>query len=461
MNFWERLGHSLTLGYFDNRVRSNPTTVRGITIDDPSGDNNKFTEVDERGTLEKYDRMRKRDSQLRALTRNTKLPIRSGNYMIEAEDEEVAEFCKRQVGLSAVQNNIDWDQLLIDVLSYMDFGFYVAETQKALIDNKYIELVGIHLRPAETITEFYLKDGKVTGVEQDSVEGVVPITDNIFHIAFESEGNNPKGQSLLEACVTDYDAKQNYIRYSQLNAKRFAVGVPVINHPREANVEEKNSYVTTLRNYAEGKNVGMILPDDVTMSVIALQGGERFDVLPLLRYHDQAMSKAYLSQVIELGSTETGSRAVGDDFTKAFYYGLTSLADQICKKITDDLLTPLVVENFGKDIQARLVCDNLVPQNDSQSLEWVLKYITEGVIMPDEAQREHILEWLKLPQGEGDMPDMPLEEKTRLEMEAKEQNLENQRQQMRESRNGNNGGGGNNSGGGNNNNSNRNSFNVV
>ena len=186
MNFWERLGHSLTLGYFDDRAKTNPSMVQGVTIDDPSGDKNKYTEVEERETLEKYNRMRKRDSQLRALTRNTKLPIRSGTYMIEAEDEEVAEFCKRQVGLSAVQNNMDWDQLLIDILSYMDFGFYVGEYQKALIDNKYIELVGLFLRPAETITEFYLEDGKVTGVEQDSVNGVVSIRENIFHIAFES-----------------------------------------------------------------------------------------------------------------------------------------------------------------------------------------------------------------------------------------------------------------------------------
>ena len=453
MNFWERLGHSLTLGYFDNRAKTNPSMVRGVTIDDPSGDKNKFTEIEERETLEKYDRMRRKDSQLRALTRNVKLPILSGQYMIEAEDDELSEFCKRQLGLSAVQNNINWQSFLRDILSYMDFGFTVFEMQKAIVDDKYIELCGIYLRPAITITEFYLKDNVVTGVEQDSVEGTVPIRDNIFHIAFESEGDSPKGQSLLEACVTDYDAKHNYIRYSQLNAKRFAVGVPIINHPRDATVEEKNSYVNTLKNYADGKNVGMILPEDVIMNVIALQGGERFDVLPLLRYHDQAMSKAYLSQVIELGSTETGSRAVGDDFVKAFYYGLTSLADQICQKITDDILTPLVVKNFGKNKQARLIVDELVPQDDSQSLEWVLKYITEGVIMPDEAQRQHILEWLKLPQGEEDMGPMPIEEQNRLDMETKEQNLEIQRQQAQQDR----------QGGGNNNNrqGNRNSLTVV
>ena len=74
--------------------------------------------------------------------------------------------------------------------------------------------------------------------------------------------------------------------------------------------------------------------------------------------------------------------------------------------------------------------------------------------MPDEAQRQHILEWLEVATAvRVSMEPMPLEEKNRLDMETKEQNLEiPEATGMREGGTGGtggNGGGNNNRGGGN------------
>ena len=68
MNWWDQ-----TKGYmanlFANRTVSGETQVIGVTIDDPAGDEDRFTEVDEEQRLIKYDQMRSLDSELVAIIR--------------------------------------------------------------------------------------------------------------------------------------------------------------------------------------------------------------------------------------------------------------------------------------------------------------------------------------------------------------------------------------------------------
>ena len=129
---------AITLGFFDRRQVTEESRIVGVLLDDPSGRDDLFTDLPNEDVLQKYDKMRREDSELRALIRNVKLPIRSANYIVECEDEDVREFCARQIGIAKEDNNIDFQQFLIDALTYLDFGFVAFEYQSAIVDNRFL-----------------------------------------------------------------------------------------------------------------------------------------------------------------------------------------------------------------------------------------------------------------------------------------------------------------------------------
>ena len=203
--------HTWTLGLFDTRTVQQETPQQGVLIDDEQGNENVYTELLTPEVVAKFDQMRRTDSELRALLRNIKLPIQAATFLIECEDEEVQAFCERQIGLSNEQNNINFQQVLRDALTYIDFGFYVSELGYALVDNRHIELTHMQLRPAKSIEKFLLEDGEVVGVvQQTTTKGEVTIPDRIFHLAFESEGNVPRGQASLNHVLRTTTARTTF-----------------------------------------------------------------------------------------------------------------------------------------------------------------------------------------------------------------------------------------------------------
>ena len=373
----------------------------GVTIDDPLGNERVYTELSDPAVYQKYDEMRRVDSELKAVIQNAKLPIRSAVYQVVTEREEVRMFCERQIGLAESGNNISFDNLLIDMLSYMDFGFYVAEVTTKRVDDMGLELSGVHIRPAESIRELYFdEDNNVNGFQQVVNKGWIEVRENVIHMAYSAEGNDPKGRSLLEACVADYDSKQEFLRYARASARRFAVGVPTLFFPPSTPDAQVEAYKQALKDYAKGEVASMVLPGDTNFAVAGLEGADRFPTLEYVRYHNQQMAKAYLSQVLELGTTETGSRAVGNSFLTSFYNAEKAIAGQIAEVITNKILTPLVNYNFGEGEVVRLVPQNILPEDDAQMLTLIKDFVAAGIITLDDAQRMHVMELLELPQGE-------------------------------------------------------------
>ena len=273
-----------------------------------------------------------------------------------------------------------------------------------------------------------MSEGRVSGiVQQTANRGEVTIDENIMHMAFETEGNNPAGQSLLEPCVADYDAKTELLRLAMLHARRFAVGVPIIYYDEDkTSPSRQKEYEQALKDYSNGQSAGLLLPNHAELSIAGIDGaGDRLDTLPRVQYHNQQMAKAFLSQLIELGTTATGSRAVGDDFSKNFFNGIKAISDQITEKVTNDILIPLVEENFGTGIPVTLVATDIVPEDNSAQLENIQKFLASKILGTNEEQREYIRELLELPPGdESDMGGVQEQEREQDTSDTDQPDLE-------------------------------------
>ena len=286
------LGKSISLSLGEKSMLTDVQNPVGIDRED--AEYNQGEEYNDALRAEKYDTMRRKDGQIRAVIRNTRLPILSAMYQIECENEEVKEFAERQFGLGRRPGNINWKGFLGNILSYLDKGFVVFEIvygYNAKTGKEEIAHAGF--RPQRSIYSFFFEEkteGRVIGIRQYTQHGYTFIgekdydgglivddlytkplgyeggnmEDNglmkIFHLAFEGEGSEPRGFPLLESVEQDYDDKQNMRKYLQMYARRLATGVPIIYYDREKTGQNEldryaNNSGQLCRWQGEGHNV--------------------------------------------------------------------------------------------------------------------------------------------------------------------------------------------------------------
>ena len=143
----------------------------------------------------------------------------------------------------------------------------------------------------------------------------------------------------------------------------------------------------------------------------AIAGGEadgRFDHVSYLNYFDTQISKNYLSMLIELGTSATGSRAVGGSFLSNFFNAEKAIAEEIVEAVNNDLLCPLVAHNFSGDIECKMTVSDVIPKDLDTLLELIGGFVKDGVIPPlDEQQQEHVENLLELPENKN-KPDLSM-----------------------------------------------------
>ena len=401
-NYFQRL----MLAAFNIRDEAtNITTPMGVnrSVD---GFGNDDEDIPDEDLLRTYDEMRRKDAQIKAVIRNVRLPILSAKYQIVSEDDDVREFVERQVGLSeGPANNINFMKMLRNQLSYMDFGFFVGEMMFGMVNGRR-EYLGMGLRRQTSIKNMKMDDtGRVVQVTQETQRGDVEITENIYHIAFDAEGNEPKGQPLLEACVDDWRHKQLLKTYQRLGLQRYAVGVPVIYHAPTMPQQVRRSYRKLLEDYIGGKIASMLLPEgQARLEIAGISDTRQIDNTNIIKYHDEQIAKAYLSQLIELGTSATGSRAVGDSFLTNFFNAKKAIAEDIVDNINEQIICPLVDFNFT-NAEARLIVTDVLPEDMSDTLEWIERYVNANIVTLTDEQREYVVnDLLQLPgddTGEG------------------------------------------------------------
>jgi hypothetical protein len=118
------------------------------------------------------------------------------------------------------------------------------------------------------------------------------------------------GRSMLRACYEPWLLRDHAVRIDIVNHMK-AGGVPNV----ETDETWQGGDLQELQQLASAFNVGQesgfALPPGAHFK-LARMGGT--DVIASARYHDETMARAWGSMVRQLGSTDTGSRALGDTF---------------------------------------------------------------------------------------------------------------------------------------------------
>ncbi len=306
--------------------------------------------------ISQFNIMRRSDSQVGGILRAIKLPIRRAEWSIKNGKEEVRSFIEDNLfnKMSTSFNDfIRW------ILTSLDFGFSAFEKVFDFDDTtKKIYWRKLLFLPQKTIYKIEAEeDGGLKQILQYPAEPEEMVSDNGYIIipveyslvfTLEREGDW-YGTSILRNAYGNWKVKDSLIKIDAIKHDRYGVGVPYMKLSPNYNDDDVALARDTLKKMRSHEYSYMIIPPNVEdFGILELSGNGNIDTVGSIRYHDESIAKSVLAQFIDLGTTKSGNRALGQSFIQLFLMSLNSVADFIAETFSKYAIKQLVEYNFGE-----------------------------------------------------------------------------------------------------------------
>ena len=261
----------------------------------------------------------------------------------------------------------NWKDVVRYALRMQDFGAACYEEVVAvdgnrirlrrMCDRQALTFYRWHTDPSivdPSLPPFVYDDGETLyaleqwGYRSNRFENVLLPTDKACIFTHDQEGANFWGIPLTRAMYPHWFVKKHLERIDAIACERNSLGVPMIMlppNPARQDVQTAQNWVTQL---AAHEKTGLSLPNGAEFKLVGIEGRIR-EILPSLQYHKQQIATSCLAMFMELGQTQSGSRALGDSQTDFFMLATQNTADYIAHQIRNSTIRRLVEWNFGPD----------------------------------------------------------------------------------------------------------------
>ena len=322
-------------------------------------------------SVEVYEKM-STDTQLWALYQGTVLPIRHFNWQLDPNDapDDVVKKLAADYNLpiegddnkkqprERQKGRFSFKDHLRKALYAPKYGHYFFE-QVGQIDPKdgLWHLTKLAERPPKTIQMITVApDGGLVSVTQNVSPGItasrslgqmpeIPV-DRLVAYVWEQEGGDWTGRSWFRECYRNWLIKDRLMRIDATNHEK-AGGIIYGVAPQGATPAEQKRIQEMSSAAHVGMASGMGLPAGTDLEVLRASGT---DVVSSMRYHDESMARRFLLMVMQLGQTQTGSRALGTTFIDFFSQGLVAIADWFSETFNEHVIEDDIDWNYGDSV---------------------------------------------------------------------------------------------------------------
>jgi hypothetical protein len=216
----------------------------------------------------------------------------------------------------------------------------------------YLEKIA-HIRQRSIETFKISPTGDLQTVVQDAFNGStyrrteIPARKALIW-TYDRQGDDRWGVPPTRHCYKAWSFKQQIEKLNILHTDRFAVGLPIITSGEGWGARERAAAAEFWRTFRSATENFLMLPPGGSATIATDDGKTSGAMLEWLKYYDLCIAKTYVTQSSELGSTETGSRAVGDTMVEQ----LGALIQGDCEDLAailngEQLIKGLVDWNFG------------------------------------------------------------------------------------------------------------------
>jgi hypothetical protein len=334
--------------------------------------------------LEQWERMRRSDPKVHGLLRALDLPLVHAEWVVEpanvgdARSEEIAEFVAK-----CLFEDMDktWVDTLTEILLYADYGYSVFEKVWKIEEQK-VKLKHFGWLPPQTINDIFVKNRKCEAVEQWTNEkGRVTIPGKkLIWFINRKEGDNFYGIPVLRPMWKPWFNKERAEILLLILAERMG-GWLKFNSPPGATPQDIAAANQIGRDFRVNEAMYMILPPGWEAVVESATDVTLADLLAFIKHENEEISAAALAQVLDLGVSESGSRALGRTLGDMFMEFEQGRAEYVEGVFNDDIgvISELVSYNFPdwKEHVPKLKCGS-VSELDIKNFAIAIKTLSDA-----------------------------------------------------------------------------------
>jgi hypothetical protein len=371
--------------------------------------------------IQRYDKMRRTDAAVYAAESARRLPILAADWDIQpgANDplsKEAAKLAKENLmgGLesetaSGEKHTQTFENVLRNALLCDPYGCSAHEDLWAVdADKSQIRLRRLAPRLARTFYQFVTEpDGETLyqliqfGYRGQMVE-IVPVDAwKLCYFAMNSEGANFYGWSNNRTAYLPWYFKQQTMRIDAIGNERNRLAVPVIKQGPNASPQDVAQSWEWVENLSTNERTGLSLPYQWEAMLMGIEG-RAIDLTNSIRFYDEQIFVATMTDFMSLGKTASGSRALGDVKLDFFLLAEEALARFIAKAIESTTVRRLVDHNFQTSQEfayPKVICQNIPALNFMDMLTVVkdLASANVGMVETTEDRDNYIARKLGLP----------------------------------------------------------------
>lgn len=297
-----------------------------------------------------YNEMRRRDPTLKSLILAIKLLGRQADWKAEpvsdgAADKLAAEFVDECLGdmSHTIEDAID------DALTFLPFGwssfeicYKRREGAKGKHGSKFADgKVGwrkwAFRRQSSHVQWLFDGSGGLQGWIQMAAPSFrrIPLPiEKLLHFTAERDGNNPEGMSLFEAAYEPWHFVKNLQVVSGIGWQRAFVGLPVFEYQETPSPEDEGKVKRVGQGLTVDERQYVAIPPLVKFKLESVANTGAASLLDTIRYYRTLMLQIVLADFIMLGTTQTGSWALGQDKSELFLMAVNGYLDRISQVLT-------------------------------------------------------------------------------------------------------------------------------
>lgn len=363
-----------------------------------------------------YEQMRN-DAQVEGLLAGTILPLLRYSWVIDPNGakDEIVEKISRDYGIPIQgeqeqfrprkRNRFNFKRHQIDAFRALTFGHYYFEQVGEIGDDGKWHVKKLAPRRPASITEINVaKDGGLEGIKQTLGPQVKPIpVSQLVAYVWDQEGGNWVGRSMLRALYRNWVIKDVLIRVDAIKNERAGAGTPIGKGAQDASDEELEALNELAQAFRSGENAGGALPFGTELDLLGIRGTLP-DTIGSINYHDEQMARRFLMMFVQLGSTQTGSRALGESFVDFFGFAQQFIAEWFCEVFNEHVIEDDVDWNYeNEELVPLLTFDRSVEEGLPTSD--LVMLVDKGIITVDPELESFIRQSKNLPPLSDDAPE--------------------------------------------------------
>jgi len=366
-----------------------------------------------RDRADMFDKMRRSCYQVAMCLNAVKNPIKSAVWEIEPGDdspeaEKDAEFIKF---ILFQDLNKPFKDILSEALTTVEFGHSVFEiTHKVGAKHpefkNYTGIAALSWRSPRTIERWNIDsiDEHLVSITQFAFGDAGQVVDipSEFLLLFNigQEGANYEGISALRPCYGNWWRKNLYLKMNAAGIEKYAISTPTVEVPAgKENSPELTKLKNALSQFTSHQSSYLTYPAGWKLDLKANSGFDPSKVDTSIDSEDKRMSKAFLTNFLELGLSGTGAYALSNDLSDFFLSGIEHIAFKIESPFNQILIPSVVKLNFGpRKVYPKLKHSGLSDKAGKELAEIFTNLVNSKVIIPDDVLEDHVRKRFNFPE---------------------------------------------------------------